>query len=78
MRTTVRFDRDTAKAVERLRNEQGLGVSEAVNELIRRGLVVREPATPFRQPTRNLGVTTDVSDVAEALDLLEGNDSSSA
>lgn len=75
MRTTVEFDTDTSKAIERLRKERGLGVSEAVNELIRRGLLVREPVEPFRQPTRALGVTIDVSNVAEALDLLEGSDS---
>lgn len=75
MRTTIEFDADTSKAIERLRKERGLGVSEAVNELIRRGLLVREPIQPFRQPTRDLGVTIDVSNVAEALDLLEGSDS---
>ena len=72
MRTTVEFDEDTAKAVERLRRERGMGVSEAVNELIRRGLVPRPAAAPFRQPTRRLGLRVDVSNVAEALDLLEG------
>lgn len=75
MRTTVEFDQDTAKAIESLRKEQGLGVSEAVNELIRRGLLVRPPAKQFRQATRRLGLMVDVSNVAEALDLLEGSDS---
>jgi hypothetical protein len=72
VRTTVEFDEDTAKAVDRLRREQGLGVSEAVNELIRRGLLPRPEREPFRQATRRLGLTIDVSNVAEALDVLEG------
>ena len=72
MRTTVEFDDDTSAAIERLRREAGLGVSEAVNELIRRGLVPREDSKPFRQLTKRLGLKVDVSNVADALDLLEG------
>lgn len=73
MRTTVEFDGDVARAVQRLRRERGLGVSEAVDELIRRGLLWREPREPFRQATRRVGLKVDVSNVAEALDLLEGS-----
>ncbi|MGH9181117.1 MAG: ribbon-helix-helix protein, CopG family, partial [Acidimicrobiales bacterium] len=47
MRTTVEFDTDTARAVEELRRDRGVGVSEAVNELIRRGLLPRPPTPPF-------------------------------
>ncbi len=74
MRTTVEFDPDTAKAVEELRRDEGLGVSEAVNELIRRALLPREPGGRFRQATSALGLRIDVSNVAEALDVLEGAD----
>lgn len=73
MRTTVEFDDDAARAVEQLRREQGLGVSEAVNELIRRGLLPRPPVDAFRQPTRRMGLQVDVSNIADALDLLEGD-----
>lgn len=72
MRTTVEFDPDTAQAVEQIRREQGLGVSEAVNTLIRRGLLAPQPARPFRQHTQRLGLRIDVSNVADAIDLLEG------
>ncbi|MBW3662297.1 MAG: ribbon-helix-helix protein, CopG family [Actinobacteria bacterium] len=72
MRTTVEFDDDTAAAVEALRRDQGLGLSEAVNELIRRSMLPRPPGEPFRQQTRRLGVRIDVSNVAEALETLEG------
>lgn len=75
MRTTIELDDDTAKAIDQLRRERGLGVSEAVNELIRVALVPRPGAPPFRQPTRALGLKIDVSNVAEALDLLEGSTS---
>ena len=72
MRATVEFDDDTAKAVEQLRQELGLGVSQAVNELIRRGLMPRPEAAPFRQRTRPSGIRIDVSNVAAALEDLEG------
>lgn len=74
MRTTVEFDDDTAKVIDRLRRERGIGVSEAVNELIRRGLLPRPAGEPFRQTTHRLGLEVDVTNVAEALDLLEGPD----
>jgi hypothetical protein len=72
MRTTVEFDDDTAKAIERLRREQGLGISEAVNELIRRGLTAGPARPTFRQETRALGIRIDVANVAEALEVLGG------
>jgi hypothetical protein len=72
MRTTVEFDDDTARAIEDLRRQSGLGVSEAVNELIRRALLPRPAAAPFRQRTQPLGLRVDVSNVAEVLEVLEG------
>ena len=74
MRTTVEFDSDTAQAIEQLRREDDMGLSEAVNTLIRRGLLPRPDPKPFQQETKPLGVKIDVSNVAEALDLLEGAD----
>lgn len=72
MRTTIEFDDDAAKAIDNLRRENGMGVSQAVNELIRRGLHPREEAKPFQQRTRPLGLKIDVSNVATALEDLEG------
>jgi hypothetical protein len=72
VRTTVELDDDVAKALQQLRADRGLGVSEALNELVRRGLLVRPPKPSFRQSTHPLGLRIDVSNVAEALDLLEG------
>jgi hypothetical protein len=74
MRTTIEFDDDTARAIEELRRSEGLGVSEAVNELVRRGLMPRSPKQRFEQRTVAMGLKIDVSNVAEALDLLEGPD----
>lgn len=72
MRTTVKLDDDVSAAIERLRSEESLGVSEAVNRLIRRGLCAQRERHPFTQKTAALGLRIDVSNVAEALELLEG------
>lgn len=72
MRTTVDLDADTAAAVDQLRRDTGMGLSEVVNELIRRGLLPQQARAPFRQRTHRLGLRIDVSNVAEALDVLEG------
>lgn len=72
MRTTVEFDEDTSRAIEQLRKERGLGVSEAVNELVRRGLLPRRSQHRFRQRTAPLGLRVDLSNVADALDALDG------
>jgi hypothetical protein len=72
MRTTVTLDDDVAAAVARARRERGLGLSEALNELVRAGMVSAEVRARFRQRTVNLGAGIDVRDVAEALELAEG------
>lgn len=71
MRTTVVFDDDVAATIERLRETRSLGLSEAVNELIRVGLKVRHERRPFVQRSRPLGLRIDVTNVAEALEQLD-------
>ena len=72
MRTTITLDRDVAQAVQRLRRQRGLGLSEAVNDLIRLGLRAKRPRRSFRQGTHALGLRIDVRNVAEALEQLDG------
>jgi hypothetical protein len=72
MRMTASLDDDVAAAVDRLRRERNLGLSQAGNELIRNRLRVPEQRREFRQRTADLGLRIDVSNVAEALDLLDG------
>ena len=66
------LDDDVVAAVERVRRERGLGLSEALNELVRRGMTSKMAPAIFRQPTADLGVGIDVRNVAEALEQLEG------
>jgi hypothetical protein len=72
MRTTVDLDADAERAVTALREGTGLGLSQAVNELIRRGLLSAPAAEAFHQRTKDLGLKIDVSNTAEALEILEG------
>jgi Arc/MetJ family transcription regulator len=73
MRTTVRLDDDVAAAAQRLSREEHIGLGEAVNKLARAGLrLSRSRQRSFRQRTATLGLHVDVSNVAEALELLDG------
>ena len=73
MRTTVTLADDVAAAVERVRRERSIGMSEAVNELVRAGLANRQkPPTPFRQKTHDLGGGVDFDNVADTLETLDG------
>lgn len=71
MRTTVNLDDDVTAAVERLRRERGLGLSEAINELARAGAQPTGKRAPFRQPTRPMGMRVDVTNIGEVLDTLD-------
>jgi len=72
MRTTISLDPDVAAAVERLRRQRGIGLSDALNELARAGLRAPARRPKFRQRTADLRLRIDVSNVAEALETLDG------
>jgi hypothetical protein len=63
VRASVVLDRDVAAEVERLRCN-GLGVSEALNLLARRGM------TRYRHRTARIGLKVDVTNVGDVLDSL--------
>jgi hypothetical protein len=71
MRTTVNLERDVAAAVERLRRERGLGLSEAVNELARSGMEHRRVDYVYRPQTFDMGMRIDVANIADVLELLD-------
>jgi hypothetical protein len=73
MRTTVTLANDVAAAVEKLRRERSIGLSEVINDLVRAGLIEQRPASPFfRQKAHDLGRSIDFSNVAEAIETLDG------
>jgi hypothetical protein len=71
MRTTVNLDEDVAAAVERLRREKGLGLSEAVNQLTRSGLAAVPQEYHYVHRIYPMGLRIDVSHTGEVLDLLD-------
>ena len=74
MRTTVTLADDVAQAIERVRRERSIGVSEAVNELIRAGLARKPTREPFVQRTAPLGLRVDVTNTWDAIESLDGPD----
>ncbi len=72
MRTTITFDAEAAAVVEQFRRERGVGVSAAVNELIRRSATRPAARRPFVQQTSSGGAKMDMTNIAEVLELLEG------
>jgi hypothetical protein len=72
MRTTLTLADDVATAVEKLRRERDIGLSEAVNELVRAGLTRPPAAAPFKQKAHDLGRSIDFSNVADAIETLDG------
>lgn len=72
MRTTVSLDDDVAAAVQRMRAERNIGLSEAVNELARAGLSVPPQRTKFVQRTFPMAGRIDITNIGDALEHLEG------
>jgi len=72
MRTTVSLEDDVVAAVEEIRRTRHIGLSEAVNELARAGMAAPRKGKVFQQRSADLGIRIDVSNVAEALDTLDG------
>ncbi len=72
MRTTITFDADVAEAIDQARREGHIGVSAAVNSLVRRGLVATREREPFVQRTSEGHPRMDLTNVSDVLDVLEG------
>jgi len=69
-RTTVVINSDVAAEVERLRRN-GLGVSEALNLLARRGMAAQTsaPVARYLHRTARIGLKVDVTNIGDVLDL---------
>jgi hypothetical protein len=71
MRTTLNLDDDVMAEVERLRRQEGLGLSEAVNRLARAGMARPAREERYVHRTVELGLKVDVTDIGTVLDLLD-------
>lgn len=75
MKATVELDPEVVAAAEQLQRENNIGLSDAVNKLARDGIArARKTPTPFVQPTADIGITIDVSNIGDTLDLLDAYD----
>ena len=73
MRTTFTLADDVAAEVEKLRRSEGIGVSDAVNRLIRRGLATGVKRQPYRHQTAAIGIKIDITNIGSVLDLLDSD-----
>lgn len=76
MRTTLTLDDEVSAAIERIRRDEGLGLSEAVNRLAKAGLVYErlmhdEAVELTLPPARALGLKLDITNIGETLGLLD-------
>lgn len=71
MRTTVNLDDDVMAAVDHLRRTDGVGPSEAINTLVRKGLAMETLRPLYVHRSSPLGARCDVSNIGDVLDLLD-------
>ncbi len=71
MRTTITLDDDVVAELERLRREEGLGLSEAANALIRRGFAQPRRRATYEHRSADVGLRVDVADIGAVLDVLD-------
>ena len=74
MRTTLTLQEDVAAAVERLRRSEGIGVSEAVNRLVRAGLARPQTPSPYEHNSYAMGQKVDVANIGDVIGLLDETD----
>lgn len=72
VRTTVTFDPDVAKILERLQRERGVGLSDVVNEAVRAADGPPPKRKRFVQTTSDMGVPLmPIDNIGEVLDVIE-------
>ena len=74
VRTTVTFDPDVAKILERLQKERGVGLSDVVNDAVRDASKPVPKGTPkrFVQTTSDMGpFKMPIDNIGEVLDILD-------
>jgi hypothetical protein len=71
VRTTVTLDSDVAAEIERLRHA-GMGLSQALNMLARRGIAKdSSAAVKYQHRTSKIGLKVDVTNIADVLSLID-------
>ncbi len=74
MRTTITIADDVFAAMEKLREREGLGPSEALNLLARRGMARRaDPGGDYVHRSADVGIRVDVADIGAVLEMLDAD-----
>ena len=74
MRTTIDLDDDVAAVLVEFQQSEHVGLSRAVNELVRRGITARPPVQRFVQTASSMGEPLrSVDDIGAVLDDIEGD-----
>lgn len=74
MRTTLTLQEDVAAAVDRLRRAEDIGVSEAVNRLVRAGLARPKSLSSYENDSYDMGQKLDVTNIGDVIGLLDETD----
>ena len=74
MRTTVTLDPDVAAELERIRRDEGIGLSEALNRMARQSFAATPRRAVFHPRAIDLGLSVDVTNIGDVLDLLDQDD----
>jgi ribbon-helix-helix CopG family protein len=61
MRTTVTLDPDVAARLKETARERGVSFKEALNAAVRAGLAAGRESTPYRTPSRSLGLRPGIN-----------------
>jgi hypothetical protein len=68
MRTTITLDPDVEARLREVARERGISFKEAVNSVVRAGLMAVRNTREYRTPSRTLGLRADVN-IDKALQL---------
>ena len=71
MRTTVTLDDEVSAAIDRMRQDEGIGLSEALNRLAKQGLATKISAETYVHHSVPLGLRVDITNIGDVLDLLD-------
>lgn len=71
MRTTITIADDVYAELERLRREDGLGPSEALNRLARQGMARTTSRVDYVHSSSSIGLRVDVTNIGDVLELLD-------
>ena len=76
MRTTVTIDSDLEQRLKKMMHERGIGFKQALNDVLRRGLIREKKRVPYRVEAVTMGLRTNheislrLSDSIEDLEIL--------